>query len=102
MRQKTLQCKHIDDLTLLMFIKELPAQGFGLGGTLFEGFENSVQNAMPADVPPKLARAKMKQLIKSGWVDGCLCGCRGDFELTLVGELLLNVWLKQHEENKAL
>jgi hypothetical protein len=100
MRQKTLQCKHIDDVALLKFLKDLDSKDSW--GTLFEGFENSVQNAMPAGVPPKLARAKMNQLIKSGWVSGCTCGCRGDFELTFVGNLLLTVWIKEHEAAKAL
>ncbi len=34
----------------------------------------------------KLILAKMKQLIKRGLVDGCACGCRGDFEITPKGE----------------
>lgn len=37
---------------------------------------------MPSDIPDKLALAKMRMLIRKGLVDGCGCGCRGDFELT--------------------
>jgi hypothetical protein len=44
--------------------------------------QNSVQHAMPPGVAPKLALAKMRMLMRRGWVDGCPCGCRGDFELT--------------------
>ena len=36
---------------------------------------------VPTDTPEKVALAKMRSLIKRGLVDGCPCGCRGDFEL---------------------
>jgi hypothetical protein len=51
-------------------------------GTWYEGFENSVLNAMPPGTPPKVALAKIRAMIKKGLVDGCGCGCRGDFNLT--------------------
>ena len=43
----------------------------------------TVQDAMPPNTPNKLQLAKMKQLIKKGLVDGCGCGCRGDFHLII-------------------
>jgi len=46
---------------------------------------NSVQHGMPVGVPKKLARAKMASLIHQKLVDGCVCGCRGDFKLTEKG-----------------
>jgi tRNA nucleotidyltransferase (CCA-adding enzyme) len=52
-------------------------------------FENSVQHAMPAGVPYKVAQAKMASLIRRGLVSGCTCGCRGDFELTEKGTSFL-------------
>lgn len=39
----------------------------------------------PEGVPPKVAHAKMKNLVRRGLVDGCLCGCRGDFQITAKG-----------------
>ncbi len=30
--------------------------------------------------PPKVVLAKLKQLVKKNKLDGCTCGCRGDFE----------------------
>lgn len=33
------------------------------------------------DVPEKVLRAKLRRLIKAGRVTGCVCGCRGDFEI---------------------
>jgi hypothetical protein len=47
----------------------------------FEG-ESSVQNAMPKELPTNLVLAKMRNLIKSCYDDGCPCGCRGDYEIT--------------------
>jgi len=47
--------------------------------------ENSVVRAMPEGVPSKLALAKMAAMIRKGLVDGCPCGCRGDFEITEKG-----------------
>lgn len=32
-------------------------------------------------VPPNLIRAKALKLIKRGIIDGCACGCRGDFSV---------------------
>lgn len=36
--------------------------------------------------PEKVVLAKMAALIRRGLLDGCPCGCRGDFELTKQGE----------------
>jgi len=32
-------------------------------------------------IPEKVVRAKARRLVKRGLVDGCTCGCRGDFEI---------------------
>jgi hypothetical protein len=51
--------------------------------------ENSVVRAMPEGVSGKLALAKMKAMVRKGLVDGCPCGCRGDFEITDMGRAAL-------------
>ena len=33
------------------------------------------------DVPEKIVRAKAARLIKKGVLEGCTCGCRGDFRI---------------------
>lgn len=33
------------------------------------------------EVPEKVVLAKLRSMEKRGLVDGCLCGCRGDFEI---------------------
>jgi len=54
-----------------------------------EDFMPTVVDAMPAGVPPKVVLAKMRSLIKKGLVDGCPCGCRGDFALTARGYIAI-------------
>jgi hypothetical protein len=40
------------------------------------------------DAPPKVIRAKLARLMDKGLMTGCLCGCRGDLELTPEGRRL--------------
>lgn len=39
--------------------------------------------------PDKVVLAKARRLIRRGLMDGCDCGCRGDFVLTDAGRELL-------------
>lgn len=78
------QCKDIPDRPVLLFLQEL-----GRWGTWYSGFDNSVGLAMPEGTPEKLVRAKMASLIRRKLVDGCSCGCRGDYELTAKGAEIL-------------
>jgi hypothetical protein len=41
----------------------------------------SLMHAVPDGTPPKVLLAKLKAMIKKGLISGCVCGCRGDFEL---------------------
>ena len=89
-----MQCKDIPDEPVLRFLSgpfnDWPVPGWG---TWFWADDykpsNSVANAMPAGTPEKLVLAKMRRLINRGLVDGCGCGCRGDFELTAKGRQYL-------------
>lgn len=49
----------------------------------------TVLRAMPNNVPLKLAHAKMNMLIRRGLVDGCSCGCRGDYRITEKGRVAI-------------
>lgn len=73
------QCKDIPDAPILEFLASLDGKWANWYGV---DYANSVTHAMPSDVPLKLALAKMRQMIRRGVVDGCGCGCRGDFVLT--------------------
>lgn len=90
MTETKLQCKDIPDLPILRFI----ASHNGDWCNLFDtegaaGSEKSVFHAMPDDTPWKLGLAKMRMLLRRGLVDGCGCGCRGDFFLTDKGREFL-------------
>ena len=78
-----MQAKDIPDRPVLEFLAGLN----GRWGSMFspEIAETSVFRAMPEETPFKVARAKMGSLIRRGLVDGCDCGCRGDFEITAKG-----------------
>lgn len=57
----------------------------------FHGYENSLYHAIPKGVHP-LGVAKI--LIREGLIDGCTCGCRGDFVLTERGKNVLEITRK--------
>lgn len=76
------QCKDIPDLPVVQFITLMD----GAWGTWCwsdkRDMTNSVAPLFPADIPDKLLLAKMGSLIRRGLIDGCPCGCRGDYEAT--------------------
>lgn len=80
-----MQCKDIPDEPILKWLSENSSENrwttYGNGLIM-----PTVQDAMPKGTPVKLQLAKMKQLIKRKLVDGCGCGCRGDFYLTDKGK----------------
>lgn len=43
-----------------------------------------VERAFP-EFPRKVVRAKLDKLVRKGLLDGCACGCRGDFQATARG-----------------
>jgi hypothetical protein len=51
--------------------------------------QRSVVNAVPPNTPHKVVVAKLAKLIRRGLIDGCACGCRGDFEITTLGRFFL-------------
>jgi hypothetical protein len=62
------------------------------GGAFVQGGHwcliDDVVTALPG-FPLKVVRAKARRLIGRGLMDGCGCGCRGDFEITAQGRALL-------------
>jgi hypothetical protein len=78
------QCKNIPDLPILQFLAQQDRWATWFDHTDGDHLP-SVQLAMPEWVPTKLRRAKMNQLIRRGLVEGCPCGCRGDYEISEKG-----------------
>lgn len=42
------------------------------------------------DAPTKVLLAKLRRMAKRGLVDGCGCGCRGDWRITDKGQRVLD------------
>ena len=76
-----MQCKDVPDKEILIFLNERKKNG-KTWCCWFNGFENSIGQAMPIDTSEKIRISKMAKLIKRGLVEGCGCGCRGDYEIT--------------------
>lgn len=74
-----MQAKDIDDRVMLTFVRDKQSEKGNWVNTW--DFEDSPLGAYP----PKVRLAKCKALIRRGLMDGCTCGCRGDFELTSKG-----------------
>lgn len=82
------QCKDIPDKPIMEFL--LKHKGHWCNW-YFEN-DRDVRQVMPKNLASeKLILAKMRQLMKRGLVDGCSCGCRGDFEITTKGEEWLSL-----------
>ncbi len=85
-----MKCSDIDDLLVLRFL----AKHKGKWANHWDPAEVgdplmlTVFTVMP-DAPQKVRIAKMRQLKKRGLVDGCACGCRGDWVITLAGLVLV-------------
>ena len=50
---------------------------------------SDIHYAVPDGSPVGLVRYKLKRLYKRGLIGGCVCGCRGDFEITDKGLKLI-------------
>ena len=86
-----MKCSDIPDLPILAHIAKIE-ESFSLGANWAalsvpadEWQWRSVRNAMPEGTGEKVILAKMRVLIRNGLVQGCCCGCRGDFTLTEKG-----------------
>lgn len=81
-----MQCKDIPDQPILQLLAKNP----GVWHNWYFADEKDVRKAMPANTPEKLIIGKMRMLMRRGLVDGCGCGCRGDFEITQKGLLFID------------
>ncbi len=85
------QCKDIPDRPILELLAKNPGTWHNwFEEDLWNGNVYTVRRAMPRNTPEKLILAKMAGLIRRGLVNGCPCGCRGDFEITPKGEQFLS------------
>lgn len=90
---KKLQAKDIPDIPILVFLTtknnsypdNCGATWYNINDDTGKRIPNSLYNIIDPSVPEKVVRAKMNQLIKRKLVDGCGCGCRGDYVITPLG-----------------
>jgi hypothetical protein len=80
---KGFQCKDIPDQPILEFLNRHPGQWHNW----YSGNQFNVSQAMPKGIPERLVLGKMRMMIRRGVVNGCDCGCRGDFVITEKGVL---------------
>lgn len=87
--KKAVQAKHIPDVAVLIVVN-LASR------TELEGWSTSQRPVFLweaqerlAVFPPKVVLAKLAALVRRKLLDGCPCGCRGDFVLTEAGAELL-------------
>lgn len=89
---KQVQAKHIDDREVLALIDALRMSPWpGDVGPREDPrwvLTPEIERALPA-YPWKVVLAKLRALEKRRLISGCLCGCRGDLELTVDGEAFL-------------
>ena len=75
MKDGRAQAKDVaDEVALGAFRRARGRHGVPAWATLWD-----VQDELPA-FPPKVVQAKLRSLVQRGVLDGCACGCRGDFE----------------------
>jgi len=85
-----MQCKDISTAKILAFIRECNDNHDGHWCNWCFGDDYDVHLAMPKNIPDNLLLAKMRKLINKGLVDGCACGCRGDYVITDKGREYLD------------
>lgn len=80
-----IQCKDIPTKPILEFVWE--CNNRNTWGNWYFANENDVRQAFPLgyETPSNLVLAKMRKLFEAGLIDGCPCGCRGDYHVTLKG-----------------
>jgi len=79
-----MQTKDIPEAPIIEFLlkQNRPTGWHALGGTLGgTSLMPSVRDAFPHGTPDNMILSKMRSLIKRGIVNGCACGCRGDFTI---------------------
>ena len=74
MRVAVFAAKDVDAVEVIYVIALLEAES-NIGVSRW-----SLNEVFP-EVPEKVMLAKLRRLIRSGKIDGCVCGCRGDFTL---------------------
>jgi hypothetical protein len=79
LQRKAIQAKDLDTRTLLAQIWAETAIPYSTVSHW------TLQEKYYPEIPERVVRAKCSKLSRQGLVDGCDCGCRGDWRLTYRG-----------------
>lgn len=80
-----IQVKHIPDKAIIDLVDRLwNAPRADVGGGRISFFYPNGASLFDIckqwdSIPPKVILAKLKKLVDRNYIDGCACGCRGDF-----------------------
>lgn len=87
-----MQCKDVNELYILAGMVTNQEKWGSLSGGPFphDHIMYSLVPLFPPRCPHKVMVAKLKSLLKRGLIDGCACGCRGDWVITADGIAYLN------------
>lgn len=87
-RTKTFQAKLISDEDMVRTVARLMTEPYNFHSIphwvhtwpVYEAFD---------EIPEKVVHAKLSACLRKGYLTGCDCGCRGDFEVTPKGRELI-------------
>lgn len=80
-----MQCKDISEIPILQWLAAHTNENRWSTHYQSEDITWSFAHIFPEEANWKLRLAKLKGLVKRGLVDGCTCGCRGDWYITAEG-----------------
>lgn len=102
MKAGRLQAKDIDDRKVLSEVRRLSmdTQGGRWPNTPHWVMARDLEKALGLENTGRLLLAKCDALIRRKLLDGCTCGCRGDFELTAAGRAFLAGPTEQASEDQ--
>lgn len=91
---KILQAKSIDTRAILQAVSEIQGSPYDASEPEFTRSWATIYDLWERlpwlkELPDRLVHAKMNGLISKGLLDGCPCGCRGDYEMTDKGGAFL-------------
>lgn len=83
-KSKRIQCKDVSTLEILRFIRKQTDEGHRVTWYNVDA-SNTVRRVILPVVPDCVLRKKLDNMARKGLLDGCGCGCRGDFKITPKG-----------------
>ncbi len=92
--RKLIQAKHLDEVSILQFLAPLGVWATHWAPRDWNAPDEHmprVARAVPRETPEKVLRSKLGAMARRGLIDGCDCGCRGDWRILDAGRKVLSV-----------